>query len=66
MNEVKQVEATAVWSVGFRLYLYFHNSNLFSLLSQFDTMYESFKGLLQTLFAPVWIKIRQYLSKDCS
>ncbi len=27
---------------------YIHNSNLFSLLSQFDMLYLSFKGLLQT------------------
>ncbi len=30
------------------MYLYIQNSNLFSLLSQFDVLHLSFKGLLQT------------------
>ncbi len=37
-----QVEATALWFVGFSIYL-------FSLVSQFDILYLSFKGLLQTV-----------------
>ncbi len=31
------------------MYLNIHNSNLFSLLSHFDFLYLSLKGLLQTL-----------------
>ncbi len=43
-----QVEAAALWFVGFSMYLYIHNSNLFSLLNQFDFLYLLFQGLLQT------------------
>ncbi len=39
-----QVEVAALWSVGFSMYLYIHNFNLFSLLVQLDILYLSFKG----------------------
>ncbi len=35
------------------MYLYIHNSNLFSLLSHFDFLFISFKGLLQTFCLPL-------------
>ncbi len=43
-----EVEAVTLWFVGYSMCLYIHNSNLFSLLSQFDILYASFKGILQT------------------
>ncbi len=49
MNEVKhKSKRLPLWSVDIGMYLYIHNSNLFSLLSQFVILYLSFKGLLQT------------------
>ncbi len=42
-----QVEAAALWSLGFSTYLYVHNSNLFTLLRQFDILI-IFKYILQT------------------
>ncbi len=72
-----QVEAAALWSVGFSMYLYIYNSNLFSLLSHFDFLYLSLKGLLQPLclllseitflllLLLLFSKIRQYFSREC-
>ncbi len=43
-----QVEATALWSVCLGMYLHIYDFSLFSLLSESDILYSSFKGILQT------------------